>query len=85
MKRKKRRTVIVEWSKKRKEWIIKIDGGYFDSCLNRTHAINAAVECCKVDWLYHDIPSEILIRNKRTGEFSKDKRTYGKDDPKVKG
>lgn len=82
---KKRRTVIVEWLEFSKRWVIRTGPSVIGYCATRRGAVALAATNCRNIWHLHRHTSKILIRNKRTGEFSKDKRTYGKDDPKVKG
>lgn len=85
----KRRTVIVEWSEHcGGARIVRWSQAKNDfTVLFRKRNLSVKEIACqlKSDWKNFQSPSELLIRNKRTGEFSQDKRTYGLDPRKRKG
>ena len=79
----KRRRVIVEWDGE--FWKFNLSPNHAASYRTRAEAVDQASRILDTQFHLTGLCSELLVRNKTTGEFSKDRRTYGRDPRKVKG
>lgn len=82
----KRVKVIVEWSKRHRCWIASQGKKLLGiASVDRAGIVHLARNYCRNLWRMKGQPSELQIRNRRTGEWSAEGSTYGRDPKRSRG